>query len=80
MYTVPLTSLTAPAVVGRRLSEGLGRTGDAAERQFVVTPILGGVLRRDMVRRLELRVWLFAPPMGVRPSSQKILSDSERLA
>jgi hypothetical protein len=25
MYTVPVARLTAPAVVGRRLSEGLGR-------------------------------------------------------
>jgi hypothetical protein len=30
MYTVPQTSLTLPAVVGRRLNEGLGLTaGDA---------------------------------------------------
>ncbi len=29
MYTVPQTSLTLPAVVGRRLNEGLGHTANS---------------------------------------------------
>jgi hypothetical protein len=31
MYTVPVARLTAPAVAGRGLSEGLGRAGDCAK-------------------------------------------------